>query len=92
MTLRRISQISVQLYSTAGKKLQLNERDELSTRVDAREFQNLSGFVYYRLIHWVACPDMGESDQGLHRLQLFWPVIGFFRGCPKQVFKTYVQF
>ena len=29
---------------------------EATTRVDAREFQNLSNVLYYRLIHWVAYP------------------------------------
>ena len=43
-----------------------------ATRVDAREFQNLSMILYYRLIHCVAYPETiryGKSDQGLHSLQ-----------------------
>ena len=43
-----------------------------TTRVNAWEFQNLSMFLYYRLIHWVAYPETiryGKSDQGLHSPQ-----------------------
>ena len=45
---------------------------EVRDRVDARKFQNLSMFLNYRLIHWVAYPQSiryGKSDHGVHSAQ-----------------------
>ena len=60
-----------------------------ATRVDAREFQNLSMILYYRLIHCVAYPETiryGKSDQGLHSLKCFRPVMSFFKWCREASF------